>query len=108
MAAISSPAAIGHDWSSACPSENKIPADWLSVNTDPDTSDAAVIQGKQGFLSAYPYSALTNSTGSSDTIYYKDRKSNINIATHNKRNLINFMSGSVGWLFGSLIGNDVA
>ena len=84
MAAISSPAAIGHDWSSACPSENKIPADWLSDNTDPDTSDAAVVQGKQGFLSAYPYSVLSNSTGSSDTMYYKDPKSSTNIATYNK------------------------
>ena len=31
-----------------------------------------------------------------------------NIATHNKRNFINFMSGSVGWLFGSLLGNNGA
>ena len=58
MSAISSPAAIGHDWSSACPKENKIPEEWMPENSDPDTSDASVIQGKLRYPGNYLYSAL--------------------------------------------------
>ena len=55
MRAISSPAAIGHDWSSACPKENKIPEEWIPENADPDTSDASVIQGRLGYSGKYLY-----------------------------------------------------
>ena len=91
MTAISSPAAIGHDWSSACPSENQIPDEWLSDNTDPDTSDAAVIQGRQGILSSYSYSSLPNNSGLSDSMYPKDHKSSTNFLTFHKPLLFKYL-----------------
>ena len=83
MSAISSPAAIGHDWSSACPAENKIPDEWLPDNSDPDTSDASVIQGKVNFPGRYQYSALPRN----DSISYGAQiKKNKNIASISSNN----------------------
>ena len=55
MKAISSPREIGHDWSTACPPENKIPVEWEKdiYDDDPDTSDALVLEGREGTTSAY-------------------------------------------------------
>ena len=83
MRAISSPAAIGHDWSSACPKENKIPEEWIPENADPDTSDASVIQGRLGYSGKYLYSSLPlNKT--------------ISYATHS-RNIIPYTKFSINY-----------
>ena len=83
MSAISSPAAIGHDWSSACPKENKIPEEWIPENADPDTSDASVIQGRLGYSGKYLYSSLPlNKT--------------ISYATHS-RNIIPYTKFSINY-----------
>ena len=84
MSAISSPSAIGHDWESACPSENKIPDEWLQDESNPDTSDASVIQGRQQDRVKFPYSSFSYNAGLSHKKYFNNHLPSQNISTINK------------------------
>ena len=58
----------------------------------------------------FPYHFLLARQGFTNEIDWKKVYDGVfnpqNIATHNKRNLVNYMSGNVGWLLTSLSTNN--
>ena len=95
MKAISSPAVIGHDWYTTCPEENKIPSEWYDEldslaeisDDDPDTSDALVLEGRNG-IKPYANNILPTNSSSSNKFSVLGHKPNATVSVQSAPILI--------------------